>query len=146
MGNSIAIAVVCSLVALVAADGSAIAQAGSTGGTLGKTDKSASGGEDTVEPRGRPKRERPLRERDNRASCRKFVGAWSWYQGGETVLNQDGSGHQSHGTTGMWTCAGGILTATWTSGFVDRMMISSDGNSLLVTNNHGTTFAATRNK
>jgi hypothetical protein len=44
MGKSIALAVVCGLAALIAANGIAFAQAGSTGGTLGKTDKSASGG------------------------------------------------------------------------------------------------------
>jgi hypothetical protein len=45
MTKSIAITVVCCLAILVAADGNAFAQAGSTGGTLGKTDKSVSGGE-----------------------------------------------------------------------------------------------------
>jgi hypothetical protein len=46
MGKSIAIAVVCSLAALVGVDQTAFAQAGSTGGTLGKTDKSVSGGDE----------------------------------------------------------------------------------------------------
>jgi hypothetical protein len=50
MRNSIVIVVVSGLAALIAADGSAFAQAGSTGGTLGKTDKSASGGEEAAEP------------------------------------------------------------------------------------------------
>jgi hypothetical protein len=44
MIKSISIALLCCLAALVAADGLAFAQAGSTGGTIGKTDKSASGG------------------------------------------------------------------------------------------------------
>jgi hypothetical protein len=45
MVKSISIAVVCCLIALFRADRTALAQAGSTGGTLGKTDKSASGGD-----------------------------------------------------------------------------------------------------
>ena len=40
----------CSLAALVAADEIAFAQAASTGGTLGKTEKSISGGEEQREP------------------------------------------------------------------------------------------------
>jgi hypothetical protein len=44
------VAVVCSLAALFAADRIAFAQAGSIGGTVGKTDKSASGGEEPSSP------------------------------------------------------------------------------------------------
>jgi hypothetical protein len=41
-----AIAGICSMVALLPAATTVLAQAGSTGGTIGKTDKSASGGEE----------------------------------------------------------------------------------------------------
>jgi hypothetical protein len=43
MSKSIAIVVLSCLAILIAADGNALAQAGSTGGTLGKMDKSVSG-------------------------------------------------------------------------------------------------------
>jgi hypothetical protein len=46
MTKSIAIAVVCCLATLVGVDQTALAQAGSTGGAIGKTDKAASGGEE----------------------------------------------------------------------------------------------------
>jgi hypothetical protein len=72
MSKSIAIAVACGLAALVVADGTAFAQAGSTGGTLGKTDKSASGGEEET---------RGGRKSDNRnaaATPKTISGKWSW--------------------------------------------------------------------
>jgi hypothetical protein len=53
MSKSIAIATICALAALVSTDQTALAQAGSTGGTLGKTDKSASGGEESSPSGGR---------------------------------------------------------------------------------------------
>jgi len=49
MTKSIAIAVVCCLSTLVGVDQTAFAQAGSTGGTIGKTDKAASGGNERTE-------------------------------------------------------------------------------------------------
>jgi hypothetical protein len=52
MTKSIAIAVVSGLATLVGVEQTAFAQAGSTGGTIGKTDKSASRGE-SKEPRSR---------------------------------------------------------------------------------------------
>jgi hypothetical protein len=45
------IAILCGLAGLVAADRIVFGQAGSTGGTLGKTDKSSSGGDEAVRPR-----------------------------------------------------------------------------------------------
>jgi hypothetical protein len=67
MGKSIALAVVCGLAALIAANGIAFAQAGSTGGTLGKTDKSASGGEES-RPHGKD-------HKSTIGSCQKIVGS-----------------------------------------------------------------------
>jgi hypothetical protein len=49
----ISIAALCGWAALIAADGVAFAQAGSIGGTIGKTDKSVSGVEQAEEPRDR---------------------------------------------------------------------------------------------
>jgi len=62
MTKSIAIAVVCCFAALVGVDRTALAQAGSTGGTLGKTDKSASGGR-TSEPRQSSSKPEPAQAR-----------------------------------------------------------------------------------
>jgi hypothetical protein len=46
MGKAIAIAAMCGLAALIGVGKTALGQAGSTGGTIGKTDKSVSGGDD----------------------------------------------------------------------------------------------------
>jgi hypothetical protein len=60
----------------------AMAQAGSAGGTVGKQDKSASGGEEQVQPKLRRKpasAERASAKRD--AGCEALSGstwAWSW--------------------------------------------------------------------
>jgi hypothetical protein len=53
MRKSIAIAIICGLAMLVAADQTVFGQAGSTGGTIGKTDKSLSGGENSKPRLGR---------------------------------------------------------------------------------------------
>ena len=75
MSKPIAIAVACGLAALVVADGSAFAQAGSTGGTIGKTDKSVSGGEDQPQTRQRSKASSASKERPTLSS---ISGKWLW--------------------------------------------------------------------
>lgn len=61
----------------------AFAQAGSTGGTIGKTDKSVSGGESTAEPRtptnSRSKGQRPIdRGASGQSSGVSVAGPWHW--------------------------------------------------------------------
>jgi hypothetical protein len=75
MTKSIAIAISCGLAALVAADQrTAFAQAGSTGGTLGKTDKSVSGGEEQQQ---RTSHKANAKQR-NSANTLSVSGKWSW--------------------------------------------------------------------
>jgi hypothetical protein len=144
MTKSIAIAVVSCLAILVAADGNAFAQAGSTGGTLGKTDKSASGGEEQGKQTG--ERRRTGTERSKVSSCHGIVGTWAFHTvtGIETVFRQDGSGSQTNGATGTWSCTGATATAKWSNGAVDTISISVDGNSLAIHNNWGDRFTADR--
>jgi hypothetical protein len=68
MSKSISFALACSLAAFTGADRVAFAQAGSAGGTLGKTDKSASGGEQDKAARSR--------ERSGKMS---LDGTWIWH-------------------------------------------------------------------
>jgi hypothetical protein len=61
----------------------AFGQAGSTGGTIGKTDKSVLGGESTAEPhtpmKSRPKGQRPIDRRTSDQSPEVSVaGSWHW--------------------------------------------------------------------
>jgi len=129
---------------------SALAQAGSTGGTIGKQDKSISGGVDAETPRAAPDPKRPAtkaRDTSPDHSCNRVVGNWTWYLGlTETVFNQDGSARNSGGATGTWTCTGATVTATWNIGSTDRGTISHDGNSLAVVSTYhgGVKFTATR--
>jgi hypothetical protein len=60
-----------------------LAQAGSTGGIIGKQDKSMSGGEEADRPRAEPHPKRPakVRETSSGRSCGSIVGRWSWYLG-----------------------------------------------------------------
>ena len=61
---------------------SALAQAGSTGGTIGKQDKSISGGAELDAPRAAPHEKRPAantRETPSRASKNSIIGRWQWH-------------------------------------------------------------------
>jgi hypothetical protein len=140
MGTNYAVAVfACAIALSLLADGIAFGQAGSTGGTIGKTDKSASGQDSSaVRSNSRPHRQQPD------GSCRRIAGTWSWVWGTETVFQANGTGRNSSGDENKWHCADGLVVATWNSGYIDRITIAHDGNSLLITNNRGATFAATR--
>jgi hypothetical protein len=85
MTKSIAIVVASCLAILVAAEGNAFAQAGSIGGTVGKTDKSASGGENS-EPQ--PRRRGVVRPHDVAVN---LTGEWSCDDGGTYTIRQSGS-------------------------------------------------------
>ena len=129
---------------------SALAQAGSIGGTIGKQDKSISGGEEADRPRAAPHPKRPAakaQETSSGHSCSRIVGTWSWYLGvTETVFNQNGTVRNSGGNTGKWTCAGATVRNEWVSGDTERYTISPDGNSMSVVStwHGGTRFTATR--
>jgi hypothetical protein len=150
MTKSAAIAAICCFVTLVATDKIAFAQAGSTGGTLGKTDKSVSGGEENIETNQKRKafgRTQATRERKTGGgSCLKIVGTWTWHYifDSETVLSEGGVGRNNTGPKGVWTCSAGIATATWDNGFVDTITISGDGKTLFIKNNAGKSFTADR--
>lgn len=129
---------------------SALAQAGSTGGTIGKQDKSISGGADTDTPRAAPHAKRPAAssETSSGSGCSRIVGVWTWYLGvTEMTFGQNGTVHQSiSGNKGTWTCSGGIVTSVFVTGDRDRITLSRDGNSASVTTTWGggRTFAVTR--
>ena len=60
----------------------ALAQAGSTGGTIGKQDKSISGGAEADEPRAARPAKRPSanpREKSSGASKNSLIGRWQWH-------------------------------------------------------------------
>src|SRR5580704_8701764 len=96
--------------------GTAFAQAGSTGGTVGKQDKSVSGGEEPAAPRSQMHRSAtaPVAGKARSSGCGNVVGTYKWAMG-TTVINADGTA--TNGVNhGKWTCAGGQVTITWISG------------------------------
>src|SRR5262245_21994891 len=135
---------------------SATAQAGSTGGSIGKQEKSVSG--DTApapapeaarpaksrkEGRGESRRQSRRESRSERHSdagssggCRSIVGTWtSWasklYGRNDTHINADGSIVHPH-SKGRWTCSGGIYYHTWDSfGVRGPYKLSGDGRRLI---------------
>jgi hypothetical protein len=107
--------------------GSARAQAGSTGGTIGKQNKSVSGSEEGTG--------RPLKSprKANVSGCAKAIGTWGWFNGGTTIIKADGTA-TSEAATANWSCINGQVVITWSTGWNDRLSISADGNHLEGTN------------
>jgi hypothetical protein len=123
----------------------ALAQAGSVGGTIGKQDKSISGGEEADRPRAAPLPKRSAtspRETSSGRYCNRIVGTWSWYPSiNDSIFHKDGTAlHPSSGTTGKWSCAGNTVNVLWSyQGTLrtDRMTLSQDGNSIFVDSPYG---------
>jgi hypothetical protein len=154
---------ICAIV-LAAAPVPAFAQAGSTGGTIGKQDKSASGGEVRVPTRAHRaplarkhhvavREQRAPRARKHhvseaapaRASCRNVTGTWSWTAGwfgkNDTAFRNDGTAYHIAGIPGTWTCLGdGVIFVDWTNWNHYKLKLSPDGKKLLDPNSGGASF------
>jgi hypothetical protein len=132
--------------------GTAFAQAGSTGGTLGNTDKSISGDREAPRhEREEPRKKAAPKEASHTASgssCGNIVGTWKWYFGlSQTTYLADGTSRNTFGTTGTWQCAGNAISGEWSNGSVkEHYVLSPDGDILFVHSSWGggVSFAATR--
>jgi hypothetical protein len=140
------VGIIC-LTAFLAVDRVALGQAGSIGGTVGKTDKSVSGGE---EPRDDSKSSKPLRhakakERPEAGACDKLPGTWTWRSVGthEVVIRSNGTAAGSLGVPARWSCTNGLAVIVWSIGAIERVTVSEDGKSLSGTGN-GYRISATR--
>lgn len=107
-----------------------LAQAGSTGGTIGKQGKSVSGGEDEKRPR------QSAPPSGQRTSCPNIVGLWnSWASGlfgkADTTFISDGTAKHRSGIPGTWKCEGGQLVMTWGSGRVEHFTLSPDRKKII---------------
>jgi hypothetical protein len=143
-------ALACAAIALVtiAVSGpTAFGQAGSTGGTLGNTDKSISGErrEEPTAPKSRPHRSAsaPAEGTSKSSGCGNVVGTYKWVLGGTTVIKANGTTTHSTGPQGKWTCANGQVTIVWNNGFIDHLTPTPSGFSVLTTNT-GIQFEAPR--
>lgn len=126
------VGIIC-LIALPATDRMALAQAGSTGGTIGKTDKSVSGGDKETEP------QRSIRSSKARtteaSSCAKLAGVWSWFTNGDVTFKTNGSFVQPQvSLSGNWTCKNDYVVMIWSHGYTDRLTLSRNGTHLEGTN------------
>ena len=127
-------------IALSAAGASGtFAQAGSTGGTVGKQDKSVSGEqkEQPEERRVAPRRtvSSPSGSIENpheaNSSCGRIVGTWHWFNNVDVVFRANHTAEATNGDTSTWVCDGGMYRVTWRSlGQTDRITIASDGQTL----------------
>jgi hypothetical protein len=130
-----AVVVACSMAALLSTDTSSLAQAGGTGGTLGKTGKSASGGEEQQQgtPRVEPKHRAGPREASAGTKgdgCGNINGDWDWkWAWGSTLttIKANGTATETNGVVGTWVCADGVFTFSWNNGATDHLKLSSNG-------------------
>lgn len=125
---------------------SSFAQGGSTGGTIGKHEKSASGGEGEQAPSRRVSSSK-RRQRASSPSfdgestrqqkgCGSFFGTWTsgggaWLYGpNDTVIRANGTARHTSGIVGVWTCNSGEIVLEWKNWTTDRLKLSADGNRL----------------
>jgi hypothetical protein len=112
----------------------AFAQAGSTGGTVGKEDKSVSGGEEQTAPKSQTHRSAPAPAAAKSLGCGKVAGAYKWIFGSTAIINANGTA-TNLGSQGKWTCAGGQVTIVWSNGSIDQLTPTASGYA--VVNNRG---------
>src|SRR5580700_11199663 len=129
-------------------------QPGSTGGSIGKIDKSISGvGEEANQPRvtPHPKREAGGQQTSSGQAC-ALVGTWLWYRGVTEMTFLPGGTMQSNVTgrlANKWTCTGKRTARSVSNdGGHEEYTVAQDGKSMFVTSTWGggVTFTATRQR
>jgi hypothetical protein len=137
-GQSFALAVATLIYCFALAGTPAIAQAGSTGGTVGKQDKSISGSEEPAKPKSRPHKaaSAPAEGKSKSSGCGNVVGTYKWYLGmTSTAIDSDGTTTNSYGgnraNRGNWTCDNGQVTIVWKNGYVDHLTPKPGGFSVV---------------
>jgi hypothetical protein len=128
------------LLAICAMETPARVQAGSTGGTIGNQDKSVSGGNTPEASRPSSRNQKPHRSVAKSSSCGRAVGTWHWANGATVVIKPNGSVSQSN-FSGTWTCKEGQYVFVWSTGYTDRVSLSTDGNQMDAVNNLGIHFS-----
>jgi hypothetical protein len=113
------------------------AQAGSIGGTVGKTDKSQSGVHEEPSFRPEPRTRKPAKQAGGprstgASSCSRMPGNWSWFNG-SVVIRPDGTA-TGGGLTATWSCKNDYVVMHWSHGYTDRLTLSRDGTHLEGTN------------
>lgn len=123
-----------------------MAQSGSTGGSIGKQRKSASGSDEPATPKAAPEpkqRRVSTRSQESKSGSRKsnacgqMGGTWTangwWnmiYGRGDVVLNSNGTARHNSGIVGSWTCTGNHFVMDWKDWAHGEGTVSSDGNTI----------------
>ncbi len=130
----------------------ALAEGGSAGGSIGNSDKSVSGGQDSDEPAQNKTRKSRARATDGEGGHKRssLCGSLSGRYSANTGANVSISGSSTKtntGYVGTLTCSGNSVVIKW-KGFgdpVDRLQISADGKQLNGSNNYGFALTYSRN-
>lgn len=158
---SSAATIICIIVTLLCSEPTAFAQAGSTGGTLGKTDKSLSGNESAPVPRRTMPSAKPAQAG---SAARSLAGSWHWRAQCSDGTNWEaifvataaGSGSASLefvgalGGKGVGTLSGSHVTLyrsfAWTHQTWSATLSGSDRMTGIITSSEGgsCTFEASR--
>lgn len=109
VGSLIAAGLVSAMLGSFAATAQVFAQAGSTGGTIGKTDKSQSGADETPSARPEPRTLKPTTQAGvprnvAASSCSKMPGNWAWVTGVTAIIRPNGTATAGP-YSATWTCA-----------------------------------------
>ena len=126
MKNAFAATAMLSAVVICSPTVSAFAQAGSTGGSVGKTNKSVSGG--GTQNNNAPSRTKRPSAGEIGNACSHLPGTWSWYVG-TSNFSADHTVSHSWGNHGTWSCTGTGATINWADGALDRLTLDSTGSS-----------------
>lgn len=127
-------AMLLSFLFVVCVSATAMAQ-GSTGGTLGKTDQSLSGGQSKQPvPEVKKAKGSPATKLERDPLCAKAIGTWAWVLGsGDVIVRRNGTfihtTHTTEGSVGTWTCTEGRIVLKHSKG-EERMTVSADGNTM----------------
>jgi hypothetical protein len=143
-----AIAAVAAMLLSAPVSKPASAQAGGTGGTIGKQDKSASGGEESVKAKPRPHKATQVAKTEEKSgkvagACAYAVGTFTGAFGITEVIKPDGTSTHSADGTGKWTCSDGKVSISWNNNITDYFTPTADG-SFPVVNSIGFHFTMKR--
>lgn len=139
-GRLVAAGLVSAVLGSMGAASQVFAQAGSIGGTIGKTDKSHSGTDEAPSIRPEPRTRKPTKQADlprnvATSSCSKMPGNWAWFTGVTAVIRPNGTATAGP-YSATWTCADDSVVMHWNHGYTDRLRLSRDGTHLEGTNGY----------
>jgi hypothetical protein len=113
----------------------AFAQAGSTGGVIGKQDKSVSGSEEPQAPSparsaSKPSNVTSAKHSEESGGCGRIVGRWTWSNNLDVIVKSSRTADATNGGHATLTCDGGMYVFKWNSGNATRMTLAADGKRL----------------